>query len=51
MSESERELLRRALPELYYAYSYGNPIRAGLLIKEIRECLQIDEQEVTGHPV
>ena len=51
MSESERELLQRALAELHYAYRYGNPIRAGLLIKEIKECLEIDEPEVTGIPV
>ena len=50
MSESERELLQRALAELQYAYHYGNPVRVGILIKEIRECLE-DEPEVTGHPV
>ena len=47
---NEQELLRRALAELHYAYKYGNPIRVGLLMKEIRECLE-DEPEVTGHPV
>ena len=46
---NERELLQRALAELHYAYKYGNPIRVGLLMKEIRECLE--EGEVTGHPV
>ena len=48
---NEQELLRRALAELYYAYKYDQDRRPEMLMKEIRECLKIDEQEVTGHPV